>query len=71
MIEGLENILKLGEAQQRADEEDYVAEKQRIIAVFENRIRDVIDAAFQPIHGTLEGLVPTAVHESFLAAYGT
>ncbi|XP_026190308.1 uncharacterized protein LOC113146611 [Cyclospora cayetanensis] len=78
-LASLDSLLKLEEAERRMDEEDYAAEKQRMLNLHKNRIRDLVFAAFEPLHGmvrpairvhtTVPGRVPTFYWFRILIAY--
>ncbi|KAF8819440.1 hypothetical protein IE077_001027, partial [Cardiosporidium cionae] len=56
-----DGLTKVEEAQRRADEQDYVNEKQLVLNIQKNRIRDIVHAAFEPLHAMLPNPIQTEV----------
>lgn len=61
LLEGLDALLKITEAVRRADEQEYMAQKQRLLQIHKNRIREIVRAAFEPVHAAIPSPVFVAV----------
>nr|CEL72336.1 TPA: hypothetical protein BN1205_058120 [Toxoplasma gondii VEG] len=66
VLEALDSLLRIEQAERRADEDDYVSEKQRLLNIQKNRIRDIVQAAFEPIHAMIPNPVRAEVERSKL-----
>eukprot|EP00386_Alphamonas_edax_P007069 GDKI01023223.1.p2 GENE.GDKI01023223.1~~GDKI01023223.1.p2 ORF type:complete len:210 (-),score=66.00 GDKI01023223.1:105-734(-) len=61
VLDALDSLLKIEESERRADEDDYVSEKKRLLNIQKNRIRDIVHAAFEPLHAALPNPIRTEV----------
>ncbi|PHJ23040.1 secreted ookinete, partial [Cystoisospora suis] len=64
VLESLDSLLRIEQAERRADEDDYVAEKQRLLNIQKNRIRDIVQAAFEPLHAMIPNPIQAEVKRS-------
>lgn len=53
VLESLDALMRIEEIQRKADEEEFVKDKQRLLKVHKKRIEDIVFAAFEPLHAYL------------------
>ncbi|CEM08063.1 unnamed protein product [Vitrella brassicaformis CCMP3155] len=62
VLDSLDKLLRLEETERRADEEDYVSEKQRLLNLQKRqRVRDVVHAAYEPLLATIPNPISTRI----------
>ncbi|CEL97471.1 unnamed protein product [Vitrella brassicaformis CCMP3155] len=61
VLDSLDKLLRLEETERRADEEDYVSEKQRLLTTEKQRVRDVVHAAYEPLLATIPKPISTRI----------
>lgn len=53
VLESLDSVMRVEEIQRKADEEEFMNDKQRLLKVHKKRIEDIVAEAFEPLHAYL------------------
>ncbi|CRH00835.1 secreted ookinete protein, putative [Plasmodium relictum] len=52
-LEALDSLMRVEEIHRKAEEEEFMNDKQRLLKVHKKRIQDIVDSAFEPLHAFL------------------